>query len=51
MQLLDLPIPMILPGGALGHGINLPIAELGTAAQWFTDRFNGVLAPSNCRTG
>lgn len=48
VDLVDLPLPMVLPGSIIGHSVNAPIVGLTEGQHWLNDRFNGVPAPSTC---
>ncbi|MFI6043604.1 lipase family protein [Nocardia sp. NPDC051321] len=48
VDLVDLPLPMVLPGSIIGHTVNSPIVGLADGQRWLNDRFNGVAAPSTC---
>ncbi|WP_084654913.1 lipase family protein [Nocardia altamirensis] len=48
VDLVDLPLPMVLPGTIIGHTVNAPIVGFTEAQDWLNDRFNGIPAPSTC---
>ncbi|MEU7145986.1 lipase family protein [Nocardia sp. NPDC046473] len=48
VDLVDLQLPMVLPGSIIGHTVNSPIVGLTEGQRWLNDRFNGVPAPSTC---
>ncbi|WP_433654802.1 lipase family protein [Nocardia sp. CA-128927] len=48
VDLVDLPLPMVLPGSIIGHTVNSPIVGLTEGQRWLNDRFNGVPAPTTC---
>ncbi|MEU6559831.1 lipase family protein [Nocardia nova] len=48
VELLDVPLPKILPGLLIGHVADAATGALGGGLQWLTDRFAGAPAPDNC---
>ncbi|HSW14545.1 MAG TPA: alpha/beta fold hydrolase [Solimonas sp.] len=48
VELYNIPLSPIPLGTGLGHIVNAPLAHL-KARGWLRDRFEGAVAPSNCR--
>jgi dienelactone hydrolase len=47
VQMIDTPLPTVLPGTGAGHILNI-FYDYPQAIMWLRDRFNGRPAPSTC---